>query len=393
MKSGNRLVLGIVVVVLAIGVVTFLNRLKGPRGDLVKEVKLDHTPVQVRAVRRDTLTETITHTGSLKARRDVILTAEVAGKVQRKVKDLGDRCRMGEIAVRLDPESYHLALLQAEAGLSRVKAQLEQAKRDLTRTDRLARKSTVADRTLEHAQTSVHTASAAAKQAEAAVNMARRNLRETTVRCPFDGVVAESPVELGQAVGPQTPLVRLVDTRTLTLTIKVSASELSRLAVGQKVDIMDLARSEERFTGKVSRLGVAADRTTHNFPVEISLPPKEGRPRPGQVVRATITIAHHADVLAVPKESVLAQGSKAALFVAVDGRAKEQRVKLGPSIDNLVIISGGLAAGQQVIVKGHHGLKDGDLVKSVAGKRETSPLPATTGDRTAAIPPDAGKTP
>ena len=70
-------------------------------------------------------------------------------------------------------------------------------------------------------------------------------------------------------------------------------------------------------------------------------------------------------MLAVPKESILEQGSTSTLFVATDGKAKEQQVALGPSIDDQVIIASGLAAGQQIIVKGHHGLKDGDSIKSV----------------------------
>lgn len=80
-----------------------------------------------------------------------------------------------------------------------------------------------------------------------------RNLAETAIRCPFDGMVAQVSVELGQLVGQQTPVARLVGTDRLKLEVRVSAAELNRLRVGQPVELADPAQPGVRYRGEVAR--------------------------------------------------------------------------------------------------------------------------------------------
>ncbi len=371
-KTTLKVLAGVAVAVLLIGVVTYLNRASRSNMGLVNEVERAQKPVQIAVVQSATLTETIERTGVLEAQQDVVLTAEVAGKVRQVHRDLGDRCKKGEPLFQLDASSYRIAWLQASAARKQAQAALEQAEREHERTAKLHAQGVATDQALDLSKSAVDAARAVAEQAQAGLSMAQRNLQETTIRCPFEGAVAQRMVDVGQMVGPQTPLARLVDARQLELTVTVGAAELSRLEVGQKVELSDASLASLRYQGVVARLGVAADHLTRTFPVEVLVPGGGDGPRPGQVVRARIEIAVHADVLAVPEEALRATGAQAAVFVAVDGKALKAEVQTGARIDGRVVIAQGIAAGDRVVVVGHDGLEPGDAVVTVGEERSGS---------------------
>lgn len=386
MKSTSKILIGLAVVAVGIGVVTFLNRLQKTNKELVREVKRTTTPVRIQVVQPATLTETIGYTGTVRGLHDVFLTAEVAGKVLRVLKDLGQQCRRGETLLKLDAESYGIALQDAEAAQKQARVQLEQARRDLKRAEQLKQRSALAEEALERAQTGVAANQAQLARAKAGVKLARRNLRETTVRCPFTGRLAQRMVDPGQMVSQQTPLARLVDTAALKLEIKVSAAELGRLGQGRPVVLFDPTVPEERYSGKVSHLGVAADKITHTFPVEVMVQPESGRPRPGQVLHASIEVASHPGALAVPADAVVTEKGKAWLFLMQGGKASKVEVALGPQIKDRVIVTRGLKAGDVLIVQGQHGLADGAQVERVDAKRKPAPAKPQKAE---ALPPAA----
>lgn len=384
MKSSSKILIVIVLVVIAVGVVTFLNRLQRGRGELVKAVKRSRTPVHTLVLRPLDLAETVSHTGTLQADQDVLLTPEVAGKVIRVHKRLGDTCRRGEVLLQLDRESYQIALLDATAAQKQSAAQLKQARRELARAQKLRKRAVVTGELAERAETAVLTAEALAGRADATTRMARRNLRKTTVRCPFDGVVAQRLAQAGQTVAMSSPLARVVDSSHLKLQIQVSAADLARIKLGQQVSMADPSRPSLGCKGKVARLGVAADPVTHTFPVEVVVDPQDTtRVRAGQLVRASIRVALHRAVLAVPADAVT-RSDQGVLVHLVRGRAaRRQSVKLGPEVGRRVIVLDGLRAGDEVIVEGQVGLKQGAPVEPVqqAGPTSATSMGQTPGSK------------
>lgn len=377
MKRSIVIVAGLVAFVVGIGAVTYLNRVRSSGAALVSEVDRTRRPVQVEAVEPRRMTEWLKHTGPLEASRDVVLTAEVAGKVLKIHKDLGDDCKKGETLLQLDPESYGIAARQAAAALEQAKAQQDQAKRELDRAETLSERQVLTAADLERARSGDRTTQAVVEQAKAAASMAQRNLRQTAIRCPFDGTLALRMVDVGQLVGPQSPLVRIVDTATLKLTLPVSAAELARLATGQRALLTDPDATELRYQGQVTRLGVAADPVTRTFPVEVVVPGGATGPKPGQIVRAEIELLVHDAVLSVP-EAALVEGDGAgpSVFVARGEQAEQRGVVTGARIDGRVIVREGLSSGDEVIVVGHHGLQSGALVTI---QRPAAADPSATG--------------
>jgi membrane fusion protein (multidrug efflux system) len=377
MSKGLKIALAMFVLLAlfgGIGAYTYMNRVQPSAVEMVAAVEQERQPVKTAVVAPRDVVERLTSTGVLKAERDVVLSAEVAGKVKKIFKELGDRCDKGDLLARLDQSGYRIALAQARAGLKQAEAALEHAGRDQARLAKLEAQAAVTGQQLDAADGAVKSSAAAVEQAKAATSAARRNLKETEIRCPFDGFVAQRMVELGQSVMPGGPIARIVDTSQLRLALAVTAAELARLEVGQRVVLDDPELPDRTFTGTVDRLGVAADELTRSFPVEVAVGAEQDGLRSGQVVRASLELAEHRGVIAVPSAALVPGGEQRRLYTVQGEVAREVEVSLGPEVDGLTLIEAGLAAGDEVVVVGREMLEDGTPVEVVA--RDGRPLAA-----------------
>ncbi len=351
-----------------IGVLTYSNRVGEIDTEFVKTVKLEKTPVQVQVATPRSLTEKLVATGVLRAEQDVVLSAEVGGRVKKVTKSLGDLCEKGALFVKVDAENYQLAVQQAKAGLVQAEVNLTYAEREWQRMAKLKKSEVVSASRIDGAEGTYSASKAAVATAKTAVALAARNLRETSVRCPFTGYVAERMVDPGATISPGLPLARLVDTHRLTVTLSVASDKLARLKVGGKTVLSDPALPGRRYDGSVLRLGVAADSRTRTFPVEITLEENQGGGlHAGQVVEVSLALQTYDDVIAVPAAAVQKRDGAPFVLVVKNGRVKTVPVEQGPAIEQNVIIEKGLKIGDEVIVIGFEDLTEGAAVE-ITGK-------------------------
>lgn len=364
MRGRNTVIVVVIAALLVLvfmGILTYANRPEQPNGGLVREVVASRHPVQTVVVSPLDLVETLDSTGVLQAEQDVVVTSEVAGKVERVYRKLGDRCNKGQLLVRLDAEGYEIALAQAKAALKQSEVGLDHASRDWKRMEALQESAVVTAQQLDAAEGAMSAQAAGVEQARAAQRLATKNLAETGVRCPFNGYVAEMHVDTGSAVMPQTPVARLVDTSLLSLVLGVTTADIGRLRRGQLVRIKDPSLPNQVFEGSVKRLGVAADSRTRTFPVEVEVAPFEGALRAGQVVHVSLELQVFENVIAVPNQSISKDPLTGAAEVLVieGGKAKRQMVTVGPQIDELVILTSGIKSGDEVVTVGGSDLENG----------------------------------
>ena len=347
---------------LAIGVATYANRVQGIDTELVKEVTLEKAPVEIQVAARQSVTERLVSTGVLVAEQDVSLTAEVGGKVRKMTKSLGDPCKKGEIIVKLEADTYRLSVQQAKDALNQAEISQTYAARDWERMEKLKGSEVASTRQIDTAEGSYSSSKAAVAAAKTAVAVAARNLKETIIRCPFNGYIAERSVDPGATVSPGMPLARLVDTSRLTLTLSVTSDKLARLRVGQTATLSDPALPGQTYTGVVSRLGVAADPATRTFPVEVAVDDKGSRLHTGQVVQASLALQTFEDVVAIPAIAVQKAVGAPRVLTVKNEKVSVNTVELGAEIADLVVIKSGIKPGDEVIVIGGDELQEGAAV-------------------------------
>ena len=352
---------------------------------------------QVRDVRRQ-----VDVVGTLAAREEVVVSAEVEGRVARLAHDLGDRVAAGEALIELDPEklqdraeAQRAALEQARArygasadaelppldkvpNVVSTTAQLAEAEQQLDRAKNLAGRNLVSKSDLDAAQTRFDTAKAAHDQALASarqlradieaqtssLRLAQRNLRDSVIRAPFEGYVAERLVSQGQYVQPQAPVMRIVRLQPLKLTAEVPEKFGPWVQTGRELAVKVDAYPGQVFTGKVVRISPAVNLRSRAFAIEGEIPNNDGRLKPGTFARVVITTDRVERAVTIPAAAVQSRYGTNRVFLIQNGQLVGKEVVLGDRIGDRVEVAQGLEAGTQIVCADVDQLADGMKVSS-----------------------------
>jgi RND family efflux transporter MFP subunit len=326
-------------------------------------------PVRLATVEAATLAADLRLTGTVTAERSARLSPRVDGLVARVLVDAGDRVEAGAPLLELDAEMASLALRRARAGTAQARAQAGESRRLAEEARRLA-----ADQHI--AQTEVATREAAVTLADAALGAATAAEREQAelvarhrLTAPFAGVVAERLTEAGEWVARGTPVLALVATDKLRLDVQAPQERYADVVEGAPVEVRPDARPALVLTGRVQAKVPVGDGSSRGFLVRILVDDAGEQLLPGTSasVRIELPAAGGSSVL-VPADALLRYPDGGnGVFVAVDEagalRASQRRITIGRELEGRIEVLDGLAAGEQVVVRGNEGLRDGQAVR------------------------------
>jgi len=320
--------------------------------EAIEEVELPPPPVHVERVVPAEWTPRAEGVAPLDAVRDATLRAETAGRVVRVEVERGERVEVGQVLLKLDVGRAATALRAATAQVEQTEARVAQAERQAELAARLAESGGIPQQELENAEDTLRLARAARDAARAQTGVTRRGLAEAVVRAPFDGVVVERLVEVGEFVAPGAPVLHLVDRSSLRARVLLDPRRALDVRPGAPVEVEVHARPEERFGGQVLRIGEVVDPRTRRLPVEVQIDDPEQRLRPGLVARFSVQTGDPAQALSVPTDALFERFGETQVFVIRDGRAARTAVTLGESRGDRVRVEGGLEEGDVIVVAG-----------------------------------------
>jgi membrane fusion protein (multidrug efflux system) len=296
----------------------------------------------------------------------VTLTAELAAQVHRLTVDIGDRVTEGQVLAVLDEAESRALQAQAEAQAVRARAALAQAETDLERGEKLAATSDISVNDLDSLRLGRDTAAAQAAEAEAAVELARERMADTSIRAPWPGVISERMVEIGTWVSIGSPVLRLVDDRRMKARAAASQVDRSRLQPGFAVVVRAHALPGAVFAGRVRALGSEADTASGTYLVEAvvdrPVAPSGARLLAGMQGTMTVEIGVISGLF-VPRSAVIERDGKPTVFVIDGGVARARFPQLGRETPDHVQVLGGIEVGRRVVTQGQHLLTDGDRVE------------------------------
>ena len=186
------------------------------------------------------------------------------------------------------------------------------------------------------------------RAAEAGLHLAERELLDTVVRAPFDGYVKQRQVGPGQFVSTQTPIVTLVRINPLKLVAEFPEQMMPWVRVGQKVTVRIDAFPGAPVEGMISRISPAVNTATRAFPVEASVPNRDGRLKPGTFARAQLASDLVEPVVTIPASAIQNRYGVNRVFLIARGTLSAREVALGDRVGNRVEIESGLEPGDQV---------------------------------------------
>ncbi len=296
---------------------------------------------------------TLLVSGTVRLKRETPLAFNTPGRIAAITVREGDNVARGQLLARLDPTSLAAASTSASAEAVRAAA-------DYRRLQGLYEKGWVTAPRVEQARATAAAARARVAQAGFDVGLA-------TLSAPSAGVVLRRPAEPGQIVTPGQAVLVIGELASgYVLRLPLPDGDLADIARGQLASVTIPALGEQPLAATVSEIGARGDDATGTFRVELALPPRPGL-RSGLIGTARLRFGGVATPGAAANVSVPATAIFAAradegfVYVhnAASGRVRRRLVSLGRIDDRAVIVTGGLQAGERVVVSGADRLRDG----------------------------------
>lgn len=301
--------------------------------------------------------------GSLEARTEARVRAELGGQVERTFADEGQRVRRGVLLARLNDTAVRDAYLSAKSAVRSAESALQNAQRNAERASRLAQAGALPERDLETAQLNTTNAEGALADARARLALAGKQLAATMVRAPISGAVSERAVDPGDVVQVGASLFTIIDLSSLRLDATVPVEEIDRLKVGAPVEF-NVSGYDRRFSGRIERINPAVDPATRQARIYVVIPNAEQSLVAGLYAEGRVaTDARRA--VAVPTSAVDRRGTAPVIHRLKGGKVEVVPVRLGvrDEATELVEIHSGITPGDTVLLGSAQGVTEGAAVR------------------------------
>lgn len=348
--------------------------------------------VTVEAVAVETVEARVSISGSLVAREEVLVAAQITGyPIESLPHDVGDHVDKDDVMARINDRTLSAKLLQAEAEAARAEAATRQARsqidsadatadeaaRALERAQRLLASGTTTQAALDQAVAADLTARAAAQaaadgaavaeaqvqEAHAARDIAALNLDNAVIRAPVSGIVSERAAQVGALAGSSAlPMYRIIAGGEVELEAEVIETELGTISVGQPADLRIAGLGA--VTGVVRRISPTVDPVTRLGLIRITLSAEDLRP--GLFATGWIVTAQR-DAPTVPLSAVLTDATGDFLLVAEGGTLRRRDVVAGLVSGDRREIVQGVETGDLVVTRAGGFFAAGDKVTPITG--------------------------
>lgn len=311
----------------------------------VPSTELAVAPVEYRVAPREYRLD-----GVVEAINRTTVAAQTRGQVQAILYDVDDTVERGEVVVRLRDTEQRAALDRAEADLAAALAHREQADIEYRRVRGLFRKKAMSESMNDKAAAERKAAHAEADAAQARLDQAREQLSYTEIRAPYDGIVTERHVEVGEIATPGAAVMSGVSLDLLRVSVDVPQSVIPLVRQGGAVRVY-LADGSPLAADKITVFPYA-DPDSNTFVVRAALPEGSHGLYPGMYVK-TGFVTGERQQLTVPGDAVVHRSEVTGVYVVGDdGRVSFRQVRAGrratSASGEVMTVLAGLDAGEQV---------------------------------------------
>ncbi|MDF2784545.1 MAG: multidrug transporter [Pantoea eucrina] len=333
------------------------------------------TPVQAAAAVLQSVPYYLNGLGTVTAANTVTVRSRVEGQLMALHFTEGEQVAAGTLLAEIDPRPYQVALTQAQGQLARDQATLANARRDLSRYEKLAKTSLVSQQDLDTQRALVSETLGTLKADEGNVASAQLNLTYSRITAPIAGRVGLRKVDTGNYIsaGDTDGLVVITQTHPIDVVFSVAENNISQILKAQKsgqplvVEAWDRSNTMLLTQGTLLSLDNQIDTTTGTIKLKARFSNEDDTLFPNQFVNARLKADTLQNAVTIPTAAL--QMSNEGHFVWVvnsENKVSKKRVTAGLQDSQKVVISAGLEAGERVITDGIDRLTDGATVDVVA---------------------------
>lgn len=299
--------------------------------------------VSVDTIKSETIGADFLYSGTFEPNKETKISAEIQGKVNDVLVDIGSTVSKGQTLIQLDNSLLKLQLQAAEV-------QIEGLEADVKRFTVLVNADAVQGVQLEKVALGL-------KSAKVQRATLLEQINKTTVKAPFDGIVTAKFTEEGAFAAPGMPLIQITDIKKLKFTVNVSENELNLFELNQVFAISTDVYPNVYLSGKATMLGSKANMGSSfsiQFIVDNTADLKIKSGMFGKVSSAAIGVKkeNQNSGIIIPASAVIGSANQPQVYKVEKGKAVLHNIKLAQKIKNKIVVSGGLNEGDVIVVNG-----------------------------------------
>ena len=285
------------------------------------------------------------YSGTFEPNKETKISAELQGKINTLLVDVGSVVIKGQTLVLLDNS---LLKLQVQT----IDVQVEGLEADVKRFIILAKADAIQGVQLEKAELGL-------KSAKVQRAILLEQINKTTIKAPFQGVVTAKLSEEGAFAAPGVPLLQITDITNLKFTVNVPENDLRQFKLNHSYTITSDAYPEISFTGKVTMIGSKANMGS-SFPIQFTLNnTSDLKIKSGMFGKVNLENARQEMGIIIPASAMVGTAIQPQVYLIKNGKSVMQNITISKNIQNKVVVSSGLKEGDVIVTNGFINLYDG----------------------------------
>ena len=285
------------------------------------------------------------YSGTFEPNKETKISAELQGKINTLLVDVGSVVIKGQTLVLLDNS---LLKLQVQT----IDVQVEGFEADVKRFIILAKADAIQGVQLEKAELGL-------KSAKVQRAILLEQINKTTIKAPFQGVVTAKLSEEGAFAAPGVPLLQITDITNLKFTVNVPENDLRQFKLNHSYTITADAYPEISFTGKVTMIGSKANMGS-SFPIQFTLNnTSDLKIKSGMFGKVNLENASQEMGIIIPASAMVGTAIQPQVYLIKNGKSVMQNITISKNIQNKVVVSSGLKEGDVIVTNGFINLYDG----------------------------------
>ncbi len=325
--------------------------------DMGKMKQLPPVKTRIQVVKAEVLPEVVSGPGQITSKNDAYISAKSMGTVIAIKVKAGETVKKGQSLLEIDSSDIHSKLQQAKGALAQAKAALTIAESNYTRFQELYKRNASSKVELEQMGYQYNAAKGAVQMASGAVQEANAYLKYASVRAPFDAVIIERMINVGDFAAPGRPLFRIIDPANMRFECRVSESDAKYVKLKQTIPVR-LDNFDQELSGTVTEIGGGSDFMTHTVAVYIDFNKTKGL-RAGMYGQAFFPGVQKKRIL-IPENWISRRGELSVVFVrGSKGFAQMRIVQTGKMFGDRIEVTSGLDGGEQIATTSVDNLSDG----------------------------------
>ncbi|MDD2306972.1 MAG: efflux RND transporter periplasmic adaptor subunit [Prolixibacteraceae bacterium] len=344
----------IIYIIVALALIAIvLIRLKTNKETTVNRVyqydKEQAINVQSITLKLESAENDISYTGTFEPNKETRISADIQGKINSVLVDVGSTVRKGQALIQLDNSLLKLQLQTIEV-------QIEGLEADVKRYTVLAHADAIQGVQLEKTELAL-------KSAKVQKATLTEQINKTTITAPFSGIVTAKLTEEGAFAAPGIPLLQITDISSLKFTVNVPEKELSQFETNQQYALLADAYPETVLSGKVIMTGSKAN-MGNSFPVQFLVTnTADLKIKSGMFGNVQLKSDSEGEHIIIPASAIVGTNIQPQVFLVKNGKAILQNISISSRFQNKILVSSGLTEGDVIIINGFINLFDGANVK------------------------------